>query len=234
MWDISLQRMHDVSAVDVGAHGSCDSGERRGRPYSSRRAWQRWRRSLSVAAHCRAVPREGDARGAGSPPRQAAEVYRAEDPAVLLTPALVLVDGHSASASEIVAGSLQRPGSRPDRRNRSFGKGLVQTSNGFAERWAVRRTTGKWSRRVGGAFRRSRRGWATAGSSTLRQTEYRSTAGRRIIGGGGVTPESDRDAGHGGCGGAHPGTGSCNRVGELQDMGVRSGASCRRTRAVTS
>ncbi|MCA0375588.1 MAG: PDZ domain-containing protein [Gemmatimonadetes bacterium] len=65
-------------------------------------------------------------------------------PLVQDVPLVVLLDGGSASSSEIVAGAL-----KDNRRallvgSRSYGKGLVQTVYGLDEGYALKITTGRW------------------------------------------------------------------------------------------
>src|SRR5690606_16362267 len=77
----------------------------------------------------------------GKPP----EIYKAEDASMVSNaPIAVLVDGRSASASEIVAGSLQDHDRALIVGTRTFGKGLVQTQSVLEGGWAIRLTTGKW------------------------------------------------------------------------------------------
>ena len=127
----------------------------------------------------------------GKPP----EVYRAEQqPLLTEAPIAVLVDGGSASASEIVAGSLQDQDRALVLGTRSFGKGLVQTQVVLDNDWAVRLTTGKWYTPSGRSLQAEH---AALGDSRFVEDTatgsnrpiYRSASGRAIVGGGGVTPD---------------------------------------------
>lgn len=124
------------------------------------------------------------------------EIYRAEDrPLLTDAPIAVLVDGGSASASEIVAGSLQDQDRALIVGTRTFGKGLVQTQMVLENGWAVRLTTGKWYTPSGRSIQAEH---AALGDGRFVEDTvaegadrpvYRSVSGRPILGGGGVTPD---------------------------------------------
>lgn len=216
---IPLQRFNDVAAVDVArtilrleSEGARSfildvRGNGGGDLYQS----------LRIAGLFLEKGREvARVRHRGKPP----EVYHAEDRAVLPdAPLIVLVDGNSASASEIVAGSLQDQDRALIVGTRTFGKGLVQTQTILSSGWAVRLTTGKWYTPSGRSIQSEHEGMGDSrfvDSTAL--PEYRSTAGRRIIGGGGVTPDLIVTQDTVATAERILARAVGNRVGELQDM----------------
>jgi carboxyl-terminal processing protease len=69
------------------------------------------------------------------------EVFAAEGGAIPKVPVYVLVDGYSASASEIVAGALKDTGRAVLVGEKTFGKGLVQTVEPLTNGGALKLTT---------------------------------------------------------------------------------------------
>lgn len=114
-------------------------------------------------------------------------------------PLVVLVDGASASASEIVAGALQDHDRAVILGTTSYGKGLVQTAYRVNGDYVLKMTTGKWFTPVGRSIHRER----TLTNGRLVEVEdsvhfnagrderptYHSHAGRVVYGGGGITPD---------------------------------------------
>jgi len=129
------------------------------------------------------------------------EIYRATRSSVVDSmPVVVLVDGYTASASEIVAGSLQDHDRALVVGTTSFGKGLVQTLFPLDGGWAMKITTGKWYTPSGRSIQadHDRLGderFVEYDSQTPNDTakrkrpEFKSDDGRTILGGGGVTPD---------------------------------------------
>lgn len=109
-------------------------------------------------------------------------------------PLAILIDEESASASEIVAGALQDLDRAVIVGNRSFGKGLVQSTRPLPYEGTLKITTAKYyipSGRLIQAIDYSQR---NADGSTTRipdslTTEFKTAAGRIVRDGGGITPD---------------------------------------------
>jgi carboxyl-terminal processing protease len=130
------------------------------------------------------------------------EVYTANRPAPLVDsmPVVVLVDGATASASEIVAGSLQDHDRALVVGTTSYGKGLVQTLFQLDGGWAIKLTTGKWYTPSGRSIQAEHdrlederfveyAADSASGAAKHKRPEFKSDAGRIILGGGGITPD---------------------------------------------
>lgn len=130
------------------------------------------------------------------------ERYVAErSPLIPNMPVIVLTDGYSASASEIVAGALQDHDRALVLGVTTFGKGLVQSVYRLDGGYAIKLTTGKWFTPSGRTIQRERVLDASGRlvevhpdsleSDSARATRpvFRSSGGRPVFGGGGVTPD---------------------------------------------
>jgi carboxyl-terminal processing protease len=114
-------------------------------------------------------------------------------------PLVVLMDGASASAAEIVAGALQDHDRAVVVGGTSFGKGLVQTAYRVDGGYVLKMTTGKWYTPSGRSIHRERtlvRGRLVEVDDSVHfaagraeRPGYRSAAGRLVYGGGGITPD---------------------------------------------
>ena len=115
-------------------------------------------------------------------------------------PIVVLVNGGSASASEILAGAIQDWDRGIVVGTTSFGKGSVQTLmrlRPLTKECAMKLTTAKWYMASGRAIEKPERwmgvvdaGDGEEGEETEEaRPEYRTAAGRLVYGGGGVTPD---------------------------------------------
>ena len=124
-----------------------------------------------------------------------------EQPIVPDAPLVLLTDGYTASASEIVAGSLQDHDRGVIIGTTSFGKGLVQTLFTLDGGWALKMTTGKWYTPSGRSIQRERKllddgrlvevvpDSLETDSVRKARPAYKSDVGRVVYGGGGITPD---------------------------------------------
>jgi len=116
-------------------------------------------------------------------------------------PLVILTDGGTASASEIVAGALQDHDRALVLGTTSFGKGLVQSLFPLDGGYALKITTGKWYTPSGRSIHRDRKLLAdgrfvetrpdsleTEAQKKARPT-FSSDGGRTVYGGGGITPD---------------------------------------------
>jgi carboxyl-terminal processing protease len=129
-------------------------------------------------------------------------VSRAVDqPVVPDAPLVVLTDGYTASASEIVAGALQDHDRGVIIGTTSFGKGLVQSLFTLEGGWGLKMTTGKWYTPSGRSIQRERKlledgrlvevvpDSLETDSVRKARPAYKSDGGRTVYGGGGITPD---------------------------------------------
>jgi carboxyl-terminal processing protease len=130
------------------------------------------------------------------------ERYVAESAPIAPTvPLVILTDGYSASASEIVAGALQDHDRALIVGTTSFGKGLVQSVYRLEGGYAIKLTTGKWFTPSGRSIQKERRLDSsgrlvevlpdTLETDAVRLTRpaFRSLGGRTVYGGGAITPD---------------------------------------------
>jgi len=140
------------------------------------------------------------------------DVARAEGPRLADgVPLVVLTNGGTASAAEIVAGALQDHDRALVLGNTTFGKGLVQSLYSLDGGYSLKITTGKWYTPSGRSINRERRmtddgrvlegrlldGRIVEGAddsveteaTRKRRPEFRTTGGRIVYGGGGIVPD---------------------------------------------
>jgi carboxyl-terminal processing protease len=103
----------------------------------------------------------------------------------------VLINGGSASASEIVAGVLQDHDRAVVLGDQSFGKGLVQTVIGINKDTALKITNSKYYIPSGRSIQKRKfiDEELIADNSLVADSLYQTMAGRTVLGGGGISPD---------------------------------------------
>ncbi|MDE5621424.1 MAG: S41 family peptidase, partial [Alistipes sp.] len=125
--------------------------------------------------------------------------YRTEtEPLLPDLPLAVLVNGNSASASEIVAGALQDLDRAVLVGQRSFGKGLVQSSRPLGYNAMLKLTTAKYYIPSGRCiqaidYSHSQQGSVRTVPDSL-ISEFSTRAGRKVYDGGGIMPDIHTEA----------------------------------------
>ncbi len=123
--------------------------------------------------------------------------YKTEyEPIAEEVPLAVLINRNSASAAEILAGALQDADRAVILGQRSFGKGLVQSTFPVGYNNFVKVTTAKYyipSGRCVQALRYKEDGSAETLPDSLRK-EFRTRNGRKVFDGGGITPDVETRA----------------------------------------
>ncbi len=128
-------------------------------------------------------------------------LYATDNPTAPEIPLIVLTDGRSASASEIVAGALQDHDRAVILGTTSFGKGLVQTVYPLDGGFALKMPTAKWYTPSGRSIQKDRKLLPDGSfvevlpdsmeTDSVRKSrpKFKSDAGRTVYGGGAVTPD---------------------------------------------
>lgn len=125
--------------------------------------------------------------------------FSTEEPVAPSVPLVVLTDRNSASASEIVAGSLQDLDRALIVGTRTFGKGLVQTILPLNYGAQLKITTARYYIPSGRSIQeidyihRDKNGVFTITPDSLRK-EYKTARGRRVFELGGIAPDSTVEA----------------------------------------
>ncbi len=125
-----------------------------------------------------------------------ARAYKAPSLEKVRVPVVVLINRHSASASEIVAGALQDHDRGLIVGETSFGKGLVQSVYTLENETGMALTTAKYYTPSGRLIQRDYTGSnfeyfyinAPIAENKNRETKYTDN-GRKVLGGGGITPD---------------------------------------------
>ncbi len=135
---------------------------------------------------------KGRARGSNQ------KFFAEEDPVAGTMPLAVLVDGNSASASEIVTGAIQDLDRGLVVGSRTFGKGLVQTVVPLSKNQSVKITTAKYYIPSGRCINNDKHTFmhsedvfvhSKKDSSDTTRKVYHTKDGRVVYGGGGIEPD---------------------------------------------
>lgn len=105
-------------------------------------------------------------------------------------PVVVLVDGGTADAGEVIAGALQDHDRALLAGDRTFGRGQSQQDFPLTDRWTVRISTGRWETPLGRRIQRELPAAEPDDSSEHQPPVVRTAGGREVVGGGGITPDS--------------------------------------------
>ena len=106
-------------------------------------------------------------------------------------PLLVLVDGRSASAAEIVAGALQDHDRAVIIGTPTYGKGSAQSIIPFGADGGLKITTARWFTPAGRSIAKKPPADDADDATPARRERFRTDAGRTVYGGGGITPGCD-------------------------------------------
>lgn len=104
-------------------------------------------------------------------------------------PLLVLVDGRSASAAEIVAGALQDHDRAVIIGTPTYGKGSAQSVISFGPEGGLKITTARWFTPVGRSITRRQPNDDEPDDNATNRERFRTDGGRTVYGGGGITPD---------------------------------------------
>jgi carboxyl-terminal processing protease len=105
-------------------------------------------------------------------------------------PLIVLVDGRSASAAEIVAGALQDHDRAVIVGTPTYGKGSAQSVVSFGDQGGLKLTTARWFTPAGRSITRPQPSDdETDDTPPMKRDRFRTDAGRVVYGGGGINPD---------------------------------------------
>ncbi|HEX6628609.1 MAG TPA: S41 family peptidase [Gemmatimonadaceae bacterium] len=104
-------------------------------------------------------------------------------------PLMVLVDGRSASASEIVAGALQDHDRAVIIGQPTYGKGSAQSVIPFGAQGGLKITTARWFTPAGRSITRLRGNDDDDEPQPVKKERFHTDGGRIVYGGGGINPD---------------------------------------------
>jgi len=106
-------------------------------------------------------------------------------------PLIVLVDGRSASAAEIVAGALQDHDRALIVGTPTYGKGSAQSVVSFGDQGGLKLTTARWFTPAGRSITRRQPSDDETDDTppSVKRERFHTDAGRLVYGGGGITPD---------------------------------------------
>ena len=114
-----------------------------------------------------------------------------KEPLTLTLPLVVLINERSASASEVVSGSLQDLDRALIMGSNSFGKGLVQHYKNLPYRTQMKITTARYHTPSGRCVQRINYSLDQAIKTTQKRKPFKTKNGRLVYDGGGVDPDVD-------------------------------------------
>ncbi len=129
----------------------------------------------------------------GRDPLEKKDYFSTEEPVAGATKLVVLVDNGSASASEIVAGSIQDHDRGVIVGTQSFGKGLVQTLIPLSYETSLKITTGKYYTPSGRCIQKidyAKENNVIIPLSSLTANEFKTDNERTVLSAGGILPDS--------------------------------------------
>lgn len=129
----------------------------------------------------------------GKDPNSEKKYFAVEEPLVGKEKLIVLINGSSASASEIVAGAIQDHDRGVILGTQSFGKGLVQTITPLSFNTSLKVTTAKYYTPSGRCIQKvdySKNSSVISESDSIKKSIYSTDNKRTVYSAGGITPDS--------------------------------------------
>lgn len=129
----------------------------------------------------------------GRDPDAMQQYFAVEEPIAGEADLIVLIDGGSASASEIVAGAIQDHDRGVILGTDSFGKGLVQNVIPLSSETSLKITTGKYLTPSGRSIQKlsyAKENLLASDTTFVIIEEYRTDMNRKVFSGGGIEPDT--------------------------------------------